>query len=63
MKKIKRFMTYYKPYRWLFAMDLFCAFMAAGIDLLFPVLVRYLLDNGINNEFGVAIEVIIKRGN
>lgn len=62
MNKIKRFITYYKPYKWLFAMDLFCAFTAAGIDLLFPVLVRYLLDNGINQELGVAVEVIIKMG-
>lgn len=62
MYKLKRFITYYKPYKWLFAMDMFCALVAAGIDLFFPLVVKYLLDYGISNEYGVAIELILKIG-
>jgi ATP-binding cassette subfamily B protein len=35
---IKRFASYYKPHRRLFAIDMVCAFIIAGIDLAFPML-------------------------
>lgn len=60
MDKIKKFIRYYKPYKFMFGLDLLCAFTAAGIDLLFPILVRYLLDEGINHTLEVAISNIIK---
>jgi len=62
MYKLRRFITYYKPYKWLFSMDMFCALIAAGIDLFFPLVVKYLLDYGISNEYGIAIDLILKIG-
>lgn len=62
MNKLGRFINYYKPYKGLFAMDMFCALIAAGIDLFFPLVVKYLLDYGINNEYGVAVDLILKIG-
>ncbi len=44
MKKFKRFVSYYGPYKKMFFMDMFCALVLSGIDLFFPSLVRYLLD-------------------
>ncbi|MDR1469322.1 MAG: ABC transporter ATP-binding protein/permease [Spirochaetaceae bacterium] len=38
------FASFYKPHVRLFALDLFCASMIAGIDLAFPVLTKYSLD-------------------
>lgn len=40
---IKKFIKYYKPYHRMFFMDMFCALTTAGVDLLFPLLVRSLL--------------------
>ncbi|MGI6083928.1 MAG: ABC transporter ATP-binding protein [Acetivibrionales bacterium] len=44
MLKFKRFISYYKPYKGMFFMDMFCALVLSGIDLLFPSLVKFLMD-------------------
>ncbi len=62
MNKIRRFIAYYRPYKGLFILDMLCSFTAAGIDLLFPMLVKYLLEQGLSEEFGVAFGIIAKVG-
>ncbi len=42
---IKRFLSYYKPHRKLFFLDMSCAFLVAAIDLAFPMFTRYLLQD------------------
>ncbi len=41
---LKRFIHYYKPYKRLFFTDMFCAFTLSGIDLIFPLIVRFLMN-------------------
>ena len=41
---LKRFAPYYKPYLGIFILDLFCALGVAVAGLVFPMLVRYLLN-------------------
>ena len=60
MNKINRFIAYYKPYKLLFFADMLCALVVSGVDLIFPILVRNLLDKGINNLQGLAFDLIIK---
>lgn len=38
---IKKFITYYKPYKVILFLDLFCALVLAGVDLAFPQLLRF----------------------
>lgn len=45
MKTIKAFIKYYKPYKKMFFMDMFCALTLSGIDLVFPLLVGFLMDD------------------
>ena len=45
MKIIKKFISYYKPYRFLFYMDMFCAIVVSAIDLAFPLVFSYLIKN------------------
>ncbi len=45
MRTLKRFIHYYKPYQGMFYFDMFCALVLSGIDLVFPVLVKYLMDD------------------
>lgn len=45
MNKLKRFIAYYKPYKHLFFADMSCALILSGIDLAFPLIVRYLLND------------------
>ena len=42
MNSIKKFISYYNPYKNLFFADMFCALALSGIDLVFPLIVRYL---------------------
>lgn len=42
---IKRFIPYYRPHWKLFFVDMFCAFMIAGLDLIFPLVTRNIINN------------------
>lgn len=42
---LKRFMAYYKPHKKLFFIDMFCAFCIALMDLIFPVVSRFALND------------------
>lgn len=54
--RTKKFFSYYKPYLGLFLSVMFCAFLVAGITLLFPLLTRYItktvLEGGVPNALG-----------
>lgn len=45
MQRLKKFVAYYKPYKGMFFLDMFCALVLSGIDLLFPSLVKYLMED------------------
>ncbi len=60
-RKLKVFLSYYKPYLWLFAADMVCALGAAAISLVYPLIVRYITnDILINYEITEAVSIIIK---
>lgn len=42
---LKKFIPYYKPHFKLFALDMICAFMIAGIDLVFPMFTRTVVND------------------
>nr|WP_092068504.1 ABC transporter ATP-binding protein [Dendrosporobacter quercicolus]NSL47120.1 ABC transporter ATP-binding protein [Dendrosporobacter quercicolus DSM 1736]SDL76976.1 ATP-binding cassette, subfamily B [Dendrosporobacter quercicolus] len=44
VKNLKRFLKYYRPYKRLFFLDLFCAVAAALLELLFPLTVSHIVD-------------------
>lgn len=44
-KTLKRFISYYKPHKKIFVIDLMCAFIIAIIDLLYPAVTRYVLQD------------------
>jgi len=41
-QKMKKFFSFYRPYLGIFALDMACALTAAGINLVFPLIVRYI---------------------
>lgn len=45
MRSINKFISYYKPYKNMFFTDMFCAMFLSVIDLIFPVIVRFLLND------------------
>ena len=46
---LKKFISYYKPYKKLFLLDLSCAFLIASIDLVFPWVTRQFINDIIPN--------------
>lgn len=47
---VKRFISYYKPYKKLFFLDMLVAFIAAACDLVYPVMTRTLVNDSIPNK-------------
>ncbi len=61
--KFTKFVSYYKPYKGLFISDMFFALTAAGISLVYPLIVRYVTNELlVNYEINEIIQTIIKLG-
>lgn len=59
--RMKKLISYYKPYKGLFFADMFFALLAAGISLVYPMIVRYITNDVlINYEMSEATPIIIK---
>ncbi len=59
---IKRFVPYFKKYKWILVLDLICAALSTVCELVFPMLVRYITDMGINDIVSLTVAVIMKIG-
>ena len=57
----KKFLSYYRPYLKLFLADMFCAMLAAGISLVFPIIIRYITGT-VLADHNFEISVIYKLG-
>lgn len=49
-RKLKKFCSYYRPHLPLFLADMFCATVIAWVDLAFPMVSRYALQNLLPNQ-------------
>ena len=47
---VKRFISYYKPHKKLFFLDIVVAFLAAACDLVYPMMTRTLVNDSIPNK-------------
>ena len=47
---LKEFIKYYKPYKWLFIMDILAALLVAACDLVYPMITRNIMDDIIPNQ-------------
>ncbi|MCI9416720.1 MAG: ABC transporter ATP-binding protein [Eubacterium sp.] len=61
-KNLKRMISYYKPYRKVFAADMFFAVMASGIALALPLIARYITSEVIYLEKGEALRQTLALG-
>ena len=52
----KKFLSYYRPYLKLFLADMFCAMIAAGISLVFQIIIRYITGTVlVDNNFEISL--------
>ena len=61
-KNLKRLFSYYKPYKFLFFSDLFCAMLGAAITLVMPLIVRYVTNEVVYFEGQKALQTILILG-
>ena len=47
---LKKFISYYAPYKKLFFMDLSAAFLVALIDLVYPLITRNIINDVVPNK-------------
>lgn len=57
---VKRFIPYFKKYKWILILDLICASLTTVCELVFPMLVRHITEIGINDISALTIELILK---
>lgn len=62
MQKVKKFISYYGPYKAIFYLDMFCALVLSIIDLVFPMLVQYLLDEVYGKRPPNMVDIILISG-
>jgi ATP-binding cassette subfamily B protein len=60
--RTKKFFSYYKPYLRVLLSVMFCAFLVAGITLLFPLLTRYITKTVLEGGMPNALSEIYRTG-
>lgn len=58
-KKWSKFFSYYKPYKKLFAADMFFACLGAAVTLVLPLIIRYITSDVIFREANEALHTIL----
>ena len=57
--KWKKFLSYYKPYKKMFAADMFFACMGAGVTLVIPLIIRYITNDVIYRDSSESLHMIL----
>ena len=57
---LKRFVPYYRKYMGILVMDLFCAWLTTVCEMVFPLILRYITNEGIRDLASLTVGVIGK---
>ena len=60
--RLRRFLSYYKPYRRLFAADMFASVMVAALGLVLPLCVRYITNDILQSGIADVLSEILQIG-
>ena len=60
--RVKKFLSYYKPYLGLFFADMFCACIVSAITLAIPLCIRYITKNLLATDTPGALSDIYMMG-
>ncbi|MEG1501743.1 MAG: ABC transporter ATP-binding protein, partial [Clostridiales bacterium] len=58
----RSFIPYFKKYRCVLVLDLFCASLTTVCELVLPLIVRYITDRAINDLAAMTVEIILQIG-
>ena len=57
---LKRFIPYFKKYKWIMILDLICASLTTVCELVFPMLVRHITDVAINDIASLTVTLVVR---
>ena len=60
--RLRRFISYYRPYRWTFLAVMLAAGAAAAISLVFPLAIRYITGQILQGDLSIAVPRILRTG-
>lgn len=55
---IGRFLPYFRPYKKVLLLDLFCAFLTTGCDLILPMILKYIANKGTEDLSSITVQLI-----
>ena len=58
----RRFFPYFRRYKFVLIMDLFCAGLTTLCELVLPLIMRYITNEGISNLASLSVETIVRLG-
>lgn len=61
-KLIKKFAPYYKKYAHILIFDLFCASLTTVCELIFPLIIKFITDNAINDITKLSVGIVFLVG-
>ena len=59
---LQRFSPYFKNYKFVLFMDLFCAALTTLCELILPLIMRYITNEGISNLAALSVNTIVRLG-
>ena len=59
MHLVKKFISYYKPHKGVFFMDLLCAFLVSAVDLAFPQILNILNQSLFTQQASVILRSLL----
>ena len=59
---LKRFIPYYKKYRWILVFDLFCAALTTLCELVLPMIVREITGAASSEPMSLTVELVLRCG-
>ena len=62
MRLIKRFLPYYKKYKWIMILDLFCAALTTVCELVLPMLVREITGAASSEPLTLTVSLVLRCG-
>ncbi len=57
---IRRFLPYYKPYIGIIIVDLFCAALTCGAELVLPQIIKFLTNSAINDIAAITVTSVLR---
>ncbi len=59
---IRRFLPYFKKYKWILVLDLFCASLTTVCELVLPLIVRFITDRATTAPHTLTVRIILSVG-